>query len=245
MGDSMEEVKTILRSILTSEKAGIQLRYLDTTIRTVHKAEFLEPELGLCPLPALKACPSLMLSQKKSYRRPPGSYNAGYRPNSLLTRLTQSRPPPASSGDRRRPGYELYHPPQQRGSLGTAAKSPLKSYGWSGQADGASNANHIILSAIKHIRDVTHRGARQTSASGMQAQASTIREHSIAGEAHFSHPAGATCGSADIIHSTYKRLTWSLNGLLRHISRGCSCDVISDELGVGVVQRNRFTESVG
>ena len=81
--------------------------------------------------------------------------------------------------------------------------------------------------------------ARQTSASGMQAQASTIHEQSIAGEARFSRPAGVTSGSPDLIHSTYRRLTWSLNGLLRHTSSGCSCDD-DDELGAGVAQQSLY-----
>ncbi|KAL3248221.1 hypothetical protein MRX96_056632 [Rhipicephalus microplus] len=183
-GDSMEEVKTILRSILTSEKAGIQLRYLDNEYRTLTGMRIPYRQLGFNTLEEyLYSIPDVVrLSRnaegnlvvsvvvtestahvaemvrgqksakprpvaKKSYRRPPGSYNAGYRPNSLLTRLTQPRPPPASSGGGDQ-GYELYHPPQQRGSLGTAAKSPLKSYGWSGQADGASNANQTTRSSF-------------------------------------------------------------------------------------------------
>lgn len=176
--ESMEDVGTILRSILTSEKSGILLRYLDNEYRTLTGTRIPYRQLGYSTLEEyLHSIPDVVrLSRnaegntvvtvvvtestahvaemvrgqksakprpvaKKTYRRPTGPHNAGYRPNYLLSKLTRSRPLPAPSGDKRRPGYELYHPPQHRTTFGTTAKSPQKSYGWSRLADGASNAN--------------------------------------------------------------------------------------------------------
>ncbi|XP_075545630.1 uncharacterized protein LOC142579388 isoform X1 [Dermacentor variabilis] len=192
--ESMEDVGTILRSILTSEKSGILLRFLDNEYRTLTGTRIPYRQMGFSTLEEyLHSIPDvarlstnaegntvvhvvvsestahvaqMVRGQKsaktrpvlrKSYRRPSGQYNAGYRPNHLLSKLTRSRPPPTSSGVygrntytlytiyKRRPGYELYHPPQQR-SFGTTSTRPVQnSHNWSRKSSTTSQSSDIAV----------------------------------------------------------------------------------------------------
>ncbi|XP_049521647.1 uncharacterized protein LOC119450179 isoform X3 [Dermacentor silvarum] len=213
--ESMEDVGTILRSILTSEKSGILLRYLDNEYRTLTGTRIPYRQMGFSTLEEyLRSIPDvvrlstnadgntvvhvvvsestahvaqMVRGQKsskprpvrKSYRRPSGQYNAGYRPNHLLSKLTRSRPAPTSPGDKRRPGYELYHPPQQR-SFGTTSTRPVLNPGnWSRKGSTTSQSSDIGANAKTTLSSIAIHQPRSTYQTPPRFQTATTHSASF------------------------------------------------------------------
>ncbi|XP_077560350.1 uncharacterized protein LOC144175148 isoform X1 [Haemaphysalis longicornis] len=175
--ESLAEVGTILRSILTSEKNGIPLRKLDgeyrmltgnripyrqfgfntmeeylesipDTVRlargydgevlvhvvvtesTAHVAQMVRGQKSTKPKP-----------MRTTYRRPVMHHQSGYRPNRILTKYSSTyKTPPSASDERRRPGYQIYHPPAQRAAASQGPPHPTYSAPQQQQQHGSSSS---------------------------------------------------------------------------------------------------------
>lgn len=99
---------------------------------------------------------------------------------------------------------------------------------------------HTILSAIKHVQD----GALFERVANEHAEYAGPKPQLSTSTASVVRPVLAvrqsvTFDSPDLIHSTYRHLTWHLNG--------CSCDVIPGGMMMSSVRElrsSRFTELV-